>query len=65
MGRNNCVFNTWSDATLARDIQKNLRQSLVACGKALQEEQQQEKQEAEEGVLKGSRIMMAMKIPTV
>jgi hypothetical protein len=65
MGRNDRVFDTWSDATIARDIQKNLRQSSVAFGKALQEQQQQEKQEPEEGVLKGSRIMMVMKIPTV
>ena len=64
MGPNGRVFDTWSDATIARDITKNLRQSSVASGKVSREREQQEKQEPEEGVL-STRIMMAMKIPTV
>jgi hypothetical protein len=65
MRQNDPVFDTWSNATIARDIQENLRLSLVASGKVSREQQQQEKQEPEEGVLKRTRIMMATKILTV
>ena len=64
MGQSDRAFDTWSDATIARDIQKNLKPSSVASGKVSREQHQQEKQEPEEGVLKMTKTTMAMKILT-
>jgi hypothetical protein len=47
MEQNDLVFDTWSDATIARDIQKNLRPSPVASGKVSREEEEEEEEEEE------------------